>query len=138
MPRPLPRAWARLLAEVATGVWRLRRRLDSAGGEPPSELRRALRDVEALWDALAQARLQILDHTGAAYDATQSLTVVAFQPTPALDRERVIETLRPTVYFEKEWIQMGEVIVGTPEPGSGPADEPGGSPAEGDPIRWGG
>ncbi len=111
----LPQAWSRLLADVATGVWRLRRRLSPPQTEPAApDLRRVVRDVEALWDALAQAGVVIQDHTGAVYDPTQALQVAAFEPSPQLDRERVIETLRPSVYFEAEWIQMGEVVVGTP------------------------
>jgi hypothetical protein len=44
-----------------------------------------------------------------------SLKVLCFQPTPGLRRERVIETIKPTIYFKGKTIQMGEVIVGKPE-----------------------
>jgi len=44
-----------------------------------------------------------------------SLKVISFQPTPGLGRERVIETIKPTIYFKGKAIQMGEVIVGRPE-----------------------
>jgi hypothetical protein len=114
-----PGEWDRLIAELATGVWRLRRRLQATGvdrpDQPRDELRRAGRDVEAMWDALTQAGVQVLDPTGSPYDPGQSLTVLAFQPTPGLSQERVIETVKPTVYLRARWAQMGEVIVGTPE-----------------------
>ena len=103
------------LADVATGVWRLRQRFLQPGSDQPrEELRRAYRDVEALWDTLSGAGLEILDHTGALYEPGQSLKVLAFQPTPGIDRERVLETIKPTVYLQSEWLQMGEVIVATP------------------------
>jgi hypothetical protein len=97
-----------LLADLATGLWRLRRRfLDSADGRP-------LRDVDALLDRLREEGLEIQDHDGQVYDATQSLRVAAFQPMPDLKREVILETLKPTVYLRGERIQTGEVIVGVP------------------------
>ena len=44
-----------------------------------------------------------------------SLKVLAFQPTPGLTRERIVETIKPTIYFADQTLQMGEVIVATPE-----------------------
>lgn len=108
-----PEDLGRLLADLATGIWRLRQRFTAH--PPENELRRATRDLDALWDTLTQAGIEVRDHNGALYDAGQSLRVVAFQPTRGIDRDRVIETIKPTVYFQSKWIQMGEVIVGTPE-----------------------
>lgn len=114
----VPREWSRLLADLATGIWRLKLRcLEPGTDRPREEMRRAYRDVEALWDALTQAGVKVQDHKDTAYDASLSLTVVAFQPTAGIDRERVIETIKPTVYYQSQRIQMGEVIVGTPEKG---------------------
>jgi hypothetical protein len=129
----LPAAWSRFLADVATGVWRVRRRLGAGqAAQPVPDLRRLIRDVEALWDALAQAGVQVLDHTGAVYDPAEAVQVTAFQPASGLDRERVLETLRPTIYFGGEWIQMGEVVVGTPADTHGVANPGDGAPAEGE------
>jgi hypothetical protein len=107
--------WERLIADLATGVWRLKKRFVEPGTDRPrEELRRSYRDVEALWDALAQAGVQVIDPTGKPYDPAESLTVLAFQPTPGLLAEKVLETVRPTVYMRSHWVQMAEVIVGTP------------------------
>jgi hypothetical protein len=104
-----------LLADLATGLWRLRRRmLDPTKGEPLDVLRRALRDVDAMCDRLREEQVDIQDHTGALYDPTLSLRVAAFQPTPGLEQDRVLETLKPTVYWRQQRIQTGEVIVGIP------------------------
>jgi hypothetical protein len=82
---------------------------------PLDEMRRAYRHLESTWDALAQAGVEIIDHTGAPFDAGLAIKVLAYQPMPDLTRERVLETLKPSVYFKGERLQMGEVIVATPE-----------------------
>lgn len=111
-----------LLADLATGLWRLRRRFaDLAAGAPIEELRRPYRDVEALCERLREEQIEIQDHTGTDYDPTLSLRVAAFQPLPEIERDRIVETLKPTVYWRQVRIQVGEVIVGvrdgeTPQP----------------------
>ena len=103
------------LADLATSLWRLRRLLPSGGGAGrPEDLRRLERHAEAMWDILAQAGVRIQDHTGAAFDSGQVLKVLDFQETPGLEREKVIETAKPSVYHQGRPIQKGEVIVGKP------------------------
>src|SRR6266513_2880924 len=101
-----------LIAPLATLAWRLQRRFadPTVSGEEP--VRRAARDVQAMLDLLQEHSVEIQDHTGAAYDPSLSLRVVAFQPTPDLAHECVLETLKPTVYYRRQRIQIGEVIVG--------------------------
>src|SRR5436305_10716840 len=100
-----------LLADLATGLWRLRQRfLDPDTGAVLKEQHRLLRDVEAMLQRLQEASIEIQDHTGAAYDPTLSLHVAAFQPMPGLTQDRVLETLKPTVYHGQQRIQIGEVI----------------------------
>ena len=82
---------------------------------PLDEMKRAYRHLESTWDALTQAGVEIIDHTGVPFDAGLALKVIAYQPLPDVSRERVLETLKPTVYFRQERLQMGEVIVATPE-----------------------
>ena len=110
---------AEMLAEVATGLWRLRQRMvDPDSGRPLEEMRRAFRHLESVWDALAAAGVEVQDHTGMAFHTGLALDVLAFQPTAGVERERVIETIKPSVYFKGRAIQMGQVIVGTPAGGS--------------------
>jgi hypothetical protein len=121
-----PKEWDRLVAEIATGVWRLRQRFAQIGVDRTrDDLRRAARDVNALWATLIESGVEILDHTGADYDPGQALQVIAFQPTPGIERERILETVKPTVYFESRWIQLGEIIVGTPERSTSPGGHDG-------------
>jgi hypothetical protein len=103
-----------LTVEMGTAVWRLQRRLTTEG-EVPEEIKRVSRDLESIGDALRQAGIEIKDHTGEKYVSGMALRVIAFQPTPDLSQEQVIETIKPTIYRKDKIIQMGEVIVGVPE-----------------------
>ena len=105
-----------LLADIATGLWRLRQRfVDPATGEPSEAGRKPFRDVQMLLDRLYEAQIEVQDHTGAAYDVSQSLRVAAFQPVAGLEGDRIVETLKPSVYQRQQRIQVGEVIVAIPE-----------------------
>ncbi len=104
-----------LTVEMGTNFWRLQRRL-TAGGEAPQEMKRILRDVEAMDDALNQAGIEVKDHTGEKYVDGMALKVIVRQPAPGIECETVIETIKPTIYIGDNLIQRGEVIVGVPEP----------------------
>lgn len=106
-----------LLRDVGTGLWRMRERMvEPQGGEPLPEMRRAYRHLEALMDTLAQMGVRIHGHTNEQVPACgiYALKAVAYEPTPGLVCERVIETIKPTIYFGSQVIQVGEVVVGTP------------------------
>ena len=83
--------------------------------------RAVVRHLETAWDTLADAGVEIRDHLHDPYDPGFSLKAVAFQPTPGLRREEIIETIRPSVYLGEHRIQTAEVIVGTPDPPETPA-----------------
>jgi hypothetical protein len=59
--------------------------------------------------------VKIQNHTSEPFDSGQSLEVIAFQPTAGISRDVVVETIRPTVYLKGIRIQMGQVVVATPE-----------------------
>ena len=105
------------LADLATSVWRLRGRV-ARMDDPPRAL---VRHVETAWDALADGGVEIRDHAGEPFDPGQVMSVAAYQPTPGLHREQIIETVRPGVYLGERSIQLAEVIVGTPESPGGAA-----------------
>lgn len=119
-PPPEDKDRIRFLADLATGVWRLRQKMLEPGTDRPKEqFRREYRHLESVWDVLTQAGMEIQDHTGKPFDSGQALKVLAFQPTSGVKRERVQETVKPTIYFKKQHIQMGEVIVESPEKNDG-------------------
>lgn len=105
-----------VLVEIATSIWRTRNKMVSPEtGQPLDQMRAAYRSLQSAWDTLHETGLEVLDHTGEPFDTGRSMVAMAFQPTPGLNRETVIETLKPTIYFRNTQIQMGEVIVGVPE-----------------------
>jgi hypothetical protein len=108
----------RLLADIGVGLWRLRSKMVEPGTTRPlAEMERVYRHVESLWDVMEQAGLQIRDHTdepvpeGGIY----SLHAIAYQPTAGITREKVLETLKPSIFYKSHLIQMGEVIIATPD-----------------------
>ncbi len=107
------------MADIATNIWKAKcRMLDGASGEVREEMKRVYRHVESALETLTEIGVELKDHTGSAFDYGLPLKVVTTQETPGITRETVVETLRPTVYWQKQIIQMGEVVVGTPPPSS--------------------
>ena len=103
------------MADVATNIWKAKcRMLDGASGEVRDEMKRVYRHVESALETLAELGVELKDHTGNAFDYGLPLKVVTTQETSGITRETIIETLRPTIYWQKQIIQMGEVVVGTP------------------------
>jgi hypothetical protein len=41
------------------------------------------------------------------------VSVIAYEPLPDLQRNTIIETIKPTVFYRGKPIQIAEVIVGT-------------------------
>ncbi|MGH4023071.1 MAG: hypothetical protein ACRDRV_00630 [Pseudonocardiaceae bacterium] len=101
------------LAGVVTSMWRAQRKVESE--EPVGPMRQVGRHVQAAWDSLDRIGVKVLDHDGEPFDSGLSLEALAIQPHPGLHRETVIETVKPTIYRNEQLIQMGQVIVGTPE-----------------------
>lgn len=103
------------LANLATQVWRARMRIvDPATGEPREEMRRVFRHVEGANEVLAQMGIVINDWVKQPYDAGLPVKVLTFQPTTEVQRDTVLEAVRPTVIWKDQLLQMGEVIVGIP------------------------
>jgi hypothetical protein len=78
------------------------------------EMKRVHRHIEAMFESFREMGLEIKDHTGEIFDYGLPLNVVTTQPTPGITKERVLETLKPTIYWQEQMIQMGEVVIATP------------------------
>jgi hypothetical protein len=104
------------LTALATQVWRARVRIiDPETGAPREEMRRIHRHIEGAFEAFNQLGLVINDWINQPYDAGLPVKVLTFQPTPGLQRDTVLEAVRPTVIWKDRLLQMGEVIVGIPQ-----------------------
>ncbi len=78
--------------------------------------------VKRLREVLTEAGLKIHDHTGERVPESGSceLRIAAFQPTAGVAQPVVLETIKPSIWYESQLIQRGEVIVAVPP------DSPGG------------
>jgi len=109
-------AFLKMTAEAGTGLWRIRKKIEILETEYQTrEVKVAKHTIDSTWLTLKQEGLEIQDHTGDPIVGGEDLNIIAFQTTPDLKRNQVIETLRPTIYFKNTKIQPGEVIVGRPE-----------------------
>ena len=116
----LPPEFTKSVAAVATNAWKLRARLvDGKSGEPRDDLkkediRKLARHVEAIFESLSQIELEVKDRTGEPFDYGLPEKVITTQPQPGLKKEQIIETLRPSIYWNKQLVQQGEVVIATP------------------------
>ena len=105
----------KLLADIATGLWRINNKFSAVDIDIlPNELKKAHRHIESTMDALIGAKADIRDHANEKYVAGMALKVIAYQPSSSVQVEMITETIKPSVFYKDELIQMGEVIVATP------------------------
>lgn len=111
----MDRQHIKTFAAIATHAWRAKERMvDPASGEPREGMDRLYRNIEGIYQALLEAGVEIKDYTGGIYDTGMALKALSFEPTPGISREQVKETVRPTVLYKGQIMQLGEVIVATP------------------------
>jgi hypothetical protein len=111
LPEPEDPLDADALATAATNLWKAQRKLGQEGGPTATYLARCR-------DGLAEIGLVIQDHDGDPYHAGRRLEVLAFEHDPQAAAEHVVHTVQPSVYLRDKHIQIGQVIVGTPDAGA--------------------
>jgi hypothetical protein len=105
-----------LLADIATGIWRIKNKFSDVDiNGLPAEMKKAYRHIESTWDALVSAKIKIRGHDNEKYVAGMALNVIAFQPSSSVHTEIITETIKPSIFYNGQLIQMGDVIVETPE-----------------------
>lgn len=106
------------LAEAATSLWRAQRKL-AQDQDGASRYSRSARQYLGLCrDALNGIGLVVQDHDGDPYHPGHRLEVISFEDDPAAETERVVRTVRPSIYFQDRHIQTGQVVVAGPEAGA--------------------
>lgn len=103
---------AQFLVDIGTGVWRIRKKIESLG-RMPKEIREALYSLESTWMSMTKSGVEIVDHVGTMPPKDEAI-VVDVQMIPNLAREQVIKAIKPTILLKGEVIQKGEVIIGRP------------------------
>lgn len=115
----LPESIARALVALAMSAWRMRTKLHDSNREPREEigrddLKKLNRYCDAMFEALSGVGMEVRDRTGEPFDYGLPEKVVTAQPQPGLTREIIVETIRPTIYWNMQIAQPGEVMIGTP------------------------
>ncbi len=105
------------LANIAINTWRAERRiLNSETREPKEGMQLIHRDINAIREVLEkQLGLEIKDPIGQTYDSGMALNVVASEPMAGINKDIIKETIKPTILWNGQFLQIGEVIVGTPQ-----------------------
>lgn len=111
----VPFVVVKAIVEIGTQLWKAKAKMvDSTSGEVRDEMKKVFRHIESSFAALEAISVEVKDHTGDSFDYGLPLKVVTSQPTPGISKEQVIETVRPTIYWQKQIIQMGEVVIAVP------------------------
>lgn len=116
IPESEVKSFQKLIADIATAVWRMRDKFKKVNiDDLPDEITKANRHLESIWDTLKSAKVEIRGHTNEKYVPGMALKVIAFQPTSSVQTEKIAETIKPSVFYKDILIQVGEVIVATPD-----------------------
>jgi hypothetical protein len=111
----IPENVIKAIAVIATNAWKAKMKMvDSPSGEVRDDMKRVYRHIEGIFQAFQDMGLEVKDHTGDPFDYGLPLHVVTTQPTPGLTKERVLETIKPTIYWQNQILQRGEVVIATP------------------------
>ena len=105
-----------LLTNIVTGVWKTHQRLIAMGADQPSsENRKLFRTIDSTLQTIKQSGVEVIDRTNEPYVNGMTEKVLTFQPIPELEKETIIETLKPSILYKGQLIQYGEIIVGQPK-----------------------
>ncbi len=118
---------AHFLVDLGTGIWRIRRKIESLG-RMPKEIRDALYSLESTWMSMSEGGVEIVDHIGTIPSRNEA-KIVEVRDIPNLAREQVVDAIKPTILLKGEVIQLGEVVMGRPAKNDAPQEMPA-EPAE--------
>jgi hypothetical protein len=106
-----------LVSSLATEVWRLQKRLSKCKDFLPKDnqdINSFIGQMQRVEDIFKKQEIEIRDHTGDEYTGGSSFKVIHIEEIEDLagPAMRVIETVKPSIYFKGQIILNGEVIVG--------------------------
>lgn len=106
----------RVLADLATNLWRAKQRLVTSikKGTGATESNKILRPIDSAMENLENIGVNIEDYTGKPYVQGMALNIVSSLPNSAAISDRIVETLKPTIFFRQQFIQAGDVIIEGP------------------------
>lgn len=111
----VPVEYVKAFAKLATHIWRIKKKMYNADGVIIEGFDKIERYFEGIEQTLVSLQVTIKDHTNDVYDHGMQVNPVAYEPMSGINRDMIKETLLPTIYWNNQIIQRGEVIVGKPE-----------------------
>lgn len=116
----LPDNYVKAVINIATYAWRIRGKVADSSGDANSEcskddIKKVLRYVDGIVDALTSIDIDIKDRIGQPFDFGLPEKVVTTVAQVGICKEMIRETLRPTIYWRSQIAQQGEIILATPE-----------------------
>lgn len=99
---------------TAVEVWRLEKKIEKAKDLKTLENIESITDqIQRLKDVLRKHEIEIKDHTGDPYNDGMSVRPIHFEEDANIPEGmmKIIDTLKPSIYFKKQIISHGEVIV---------------------------
>ena len=106
---------------LITYVWRIKERtFDKHNNVAKSsidtdEVKKICRYVDQMVDIFKILGFEIKDRVGEPFNYGLPENVIATKPQPGINQETVIETVLPTIYFKNKPIQIGEIVIASPE-----------------------
>lgn len=100
-----------LVSSLAIELWRLEKRIDKA----KTTIDNSITDqIQRIKDVFRKQEIEIREHTGADYNDGLSLKALHFEEFDNIPagKMKVIETVKPSIYFKGKIISHGEVLVG--------------------------
>ena len=102
-----------LVSSLAIEMWRLNKRIDKACVE--NNIDNSIVDqIQRIKDIFRKQEVEICEHTDADYNDGMSVKVLHVEEVDNLPpgKMKVLETVKPSVYFKGKVISHGEIIVG--------------------------
>ena len=115
----LPVAYEKETLAIVINIWRIKSRMTDAFSKHTKEelakedIKKIARNLESIYDSFTHLGIEIIDRTGESFDYGLPEKVVTAKPQDGITKELVLETLRPTIKWNKQ-IFPGEVEIVTP------------------------
>jgi len=103
-------------SDVAFEIWRLTKRIQAAKKDNPQlDIAAVEASAARLTDLLRREKIDIQDPTGQRYNEGLAVEVLEFEKSESLpvNTKVIVETLRPTIYFDGNVLVRAQVIVAT-------------------------
>jgi hypothetical protein len=102
------------LVSICTEIWRLQKKVRAQISHGELQQDQIMKYLERIDCSLEDANIMLHDHTGEKYFPGTAVKIIGFQPCDSVPEgeERIIETVKPTIYCNGVVFKQGEVIVG--------------------------